>query len=292
MSKAGPGRPSRLTAGRTPAPRPARRDRAPRPPARRRRRAAAARAARRGGPPGRRAAATRRAGRRPRPAAGSGRARRAAAAHRRRSICPAASGAASMISTPASRNALRRSGSEPEGGDDPGRDLPRLGDKAGARAGSRRLRSSTTRTGERCSSPLRRQVSCGSSASTVAVPTRIASCVARSRCVRSRAAGPVIQRLSPEAVAIRPSSEVASFSVTSGRPVRTRWKNPALISAASSRAQPALDRDPGLAQPREAAAGNPRVRVLDRSDDPAHPGGDQRLGAGRRPSPVSSTVRA
>ena len=154
--------------------------------------------------------------------------------------------------------------------------------------GITRLRSSATRTGERCSSPSRRQVSCGSSASTVAVPTRIASCVARSRCVRSRAAGPVIQRLSPEAVAIRPSSEVASFSVTSGRPVRTRWKNPALISAASSRAQPAFDGDPGLPQSRETAAGNPRVRVLDRSDDPAHPGRDQRLGARRRLPPVGA----
>ena len=36
----------------------------------------------------------------------------------------------------------------------------------------------------------------------------------RSRWTCSRAAGPVIQRLSPEAVAIRPSSEVASLSVT------------------------------------------------------------------------------
>ena len=42
-------------------------------------------------------------------------------------------------------------------------------------AGMRRLWSSTTRTGERASMPGRRQLSCGSSASTVPMPTRMAS---------------------------------------------------------------------------------------------------------------------
>src|SRR6185437_6736682 len=44
---------------------------------------------------------------------------------------------------------------------------------------------------------------------------------------------PVFQRLSPDGIAILPSSVVACFSVTRGRPVATRRKNPALISAAS-----------------------------------------------------------
>ena len=73
----------------------------------------------------------RRAGRRLRPAAGSGRARRAAAAHRRRSIRPASSGVgvddldAGVAATPCAAP-----GRNPRRGDEPGRDLPRLGNKA------------------------------------------------------------------------------------------------------------------------------------------------------------------
>ena len=51
-------------------------------------------------------------------------------------------------------------------------------------AGSRSARSSTTRTGDRASMPGSRQVKSGSSASTVPIPTRIASLCARSRCTR------------------------------------------------------------------------------------------------------------
>ena len=79
-----------------------------------------------------------------------------------------------------------------------------------------------TRTGDRCSRPGRRQVSCGSSASAVPAPISTASCVARSQCPRRRAASSVIQRLSPEASAMRPSRLVASFNVTIGRPCRSR----------------------------------------------------------------------
>ena len=47
---------------------------------------------------------------------------------------------------------------------------------------------------------------------------------AASACTLRRAAGPVIQRLSPEAVAMRPSRVLASFSVTKGRPWVTRFR--------------------------------------------------------------------
>ncbi len=46
--------------------------------------------------------------------------------------------------------------------------------------------------------------------------------------------GPVIQRLSPVAVAMRPSSVVASFSVRCGRPQVTRFRKPALRRVASA----------------------------------------------------------
>src|SRR3990167_5481996 len=74
--------------------------------------------------------------------------------------------------------------------------------------------SNTTRAGCGPDHPGSRTVSSGSSASAVSTPTSTASCSERSRCTASRASGPVIQRLSPVAVAIRPSSEVASLRVT------------------------------------------------------------------------------
>ena len=78
--------------------------------------------------------------------------------------------------------------------------------------GVRRRESHITRRGFR--PPSIRQVSCGSSASTVPMPTMMAACLRRSACTRSRAAGPVIQRDAPVFVAIFPSSVMAYFSVT------------------------------------------------------------------------------
>ncbi len=93
--------------------------------------------------------------------------------------------------------------------------------------GSRNALSSTTRTGELCSIPGRRQVSCGSSASTVPMPVSTASFIARIWCTRVRAASPVIAAgLRPGSPAL-PSADTASFSVTCGRPSRTRRKCPA-----------------------------------------------------------------
>ena len=83
-----------------------------------------------------------------------------------------------------------------------------------------------------------RQVRSGSSASTVPTPTMTASCRPRSACAMRRAGVPVIHWLSPLLVAIRPSSVVASFSVTSGRPARMRWVKPASTSCASGSSTP------------------------------------------------------
>ena len=89
------------------------------------------------------------------------------------------------------------------------------------------------RTGGRGSLMPWRTSSIGSSARTVPAPTSTASASARNSCAWRRAASPVIQRLSPLARAIRPSSVLASFSVSQGRPRRIRDRKPAFSSAAS-----------------------------------------------------------
>ena len=193
---------------------------------------------------------------------------------------PSGTADASMISTPAPSSARRRAGSAAAAV------MTQVGTSCAvanslAPGGRRNCRSSTTRTGERSFSPGSRQVSSGSSASAVPVPTRIASWVARRPCARRRAGSPVIQRLSP-LVAMRPSSEVASFRLPSGRPRLMRRKKPALSSAASSAHGPRSTRMPAAAQHGDPAPGHARVRILDRGDDAADAGGDQGVGAGRR----------
>ena len=79
-----------------------------------------------------------------------------------------------------------------------------------------------------------RTVRCGSSTSTVLVPTSIVSHRARSRWVSSRAAGLETQRLVPSAAALRPSSVVANFQVTNGRPCSTAKVQTRLSARASS----------------------------------------------------------
>ena len=59
-------------------------------------------------------------------------------------------------------------------------------------SGSRKSRSSTTRTGDWPAMPGNRQVSAGSSDCTVPIPVRIASFIARIRCTRARVSSPVI----------------------------------------------------------------------------------------------------
>jgi hypothetical protein len=85
-----------------------------------------------------------------------------------------------------------------------------------------------------------RTVSAGSSARAVPPPTSTASWTRRIAWTRRRASGPVIQRLSPVAVAMRPSSVSASLSVSQGRPRSMRDRNPALAARASAARTPVV----------------------------------------------------
>ena len=77
--------------------------------------------------------------------------------------------------------------------------------------GSVEIGVSTTRSGCFAGGGSVRASSSGSSARAVPAPTITASCAARSLCTSARAASPVIQRLSPDAVAMRPSSDSRQF---------------------------------------------------------------------------------
>jgi hypothetical protein len=77
-------------------------------------------------------------------------------------------------------------------------------------------------------------------------------------CTQCRARGPVIQRLSPVAVAIRPSSVAASFRLRTGRPATdARRQEPRMIAPRLILQNARFHRDPRRAQHREPA---PAVR--------------------------------
>ena len=100
-----------------------------------------------------------------------------------------------------------------------------------------------------------------------------------------RAAGPVIQRLSPLLVAMQPSKRDAEFSVTQGSPCVMALAKPAMISRASLCHQSALDRDTRRAQPGDAAALHARVGIMRMGDDHAgDTGRDQCIGTGWGPA--------
>jgi len=126
-----------------------------------------------------------------------------------------------------------------------------------APGGVRSRASATTRSIGTRSIPGMRQVRSGSSASTVPEPTSTASCRARSAWTARRASGPVIQRLSPAPVAMRPSRVVASFSVTSGSPASIRRKKPAFSARASAASRPSST---GMAASRRRARPRPSTR--------------------------------
>ena len=84
--------------------------------------------------------------------------------------------------------------------------------------------SNTTRAGWR-PAPSTRDVSSGSSARAVPMPTATASHSARQRCARARLDSPEIHCESPLAVATLPSSDMADLNTTSGRPVRACLRN-------------------------------------------------------------------
>ena len=88
-----------------------------------------------------------------------------------------------------------------------------------------------------------RTVNCGSSSRTVPTPVKIAHARARQACASARAATLVSHWLSPEGKDVRPSSELATFIRTHGRPRDIRDTKPIFSSRASaaSKPQPADD---------------------------------------------------
>ena len=113
--------------------------------------------------------------------------------------------------------------------------------------------------GRRTTRSPRRAVSSGSSASAVPEPTMTASVRARRRCTSARAAGPVIQRDSPLAVAMRPSSVLASLSAHEGAAARAHRQEAAVLLAAfrarARRASPRARRGAAGARPRPETVG-------------------------------------
>ena len=104
--------------------------------------------------------------------------------------------------------------------------------RAGGWASARVLSSSDS--GKASLRSVRRQ----SSASTVPTPVTIKSDSARRRCTSWRASSPVIHWLSPEAIAVRPSSDVAIFTVMRPYPRRILSKKPAKSCSTASAPMP------------------------------------------------------
>ena len=93
----------------------------------------------------------------------------------------------------------------------------------------------------------------------------------------------MIQRDSPVRVAMRPSSDAASLSVTSGRP-RSHEAGEAgdqLVARGAPRRRPPPSM-PARAQARGAAAAHVRVGIARPEHDAADAGGEHRVGARRR----------
>ena len=100
------------------------------------------------------------------------------------------------------------------------------------------------------------------------MPTRIASDAARISWASARDGSPEIHRESPERVAIRPSSVIAHFAVTHGRPT-VRCLTYASFSVRASRsATPTRVAIPASRQPAQAPAAHLPVGIEHRRDDP------------------------
>ena len=101
---------------------------------------------------------------------------------------------------------------------------------------------------------------------------------ARSSCASARASAEVIHCDVPSAAAILPSRLVPSLATTYGRPVR-RWNRYGVRTRVAAAAPGTdFDVDTGGAQPANAGARDAHVGILDRDDDPAHAGVDERIG--------------
>ena len=126
---------------------------------------------------------------------------------------------------------------------------------------NRRWREATMRTGW-CEIPRSRTRRSGSSARAVPAPTITASWELRNRWTRARASGPVIHLLSPDAVAMRPSSVMASLSVSIGRPRVTRDRKPdwrARASASQTLSTTSIPAELSIAVPCPATRGSGSV---------------------------------
>ena len=130
--------------------------------------------------------------------------------------------------------------------------------------------SATMRTGEYFAMPGSRQVSSGSSASAVPMPTMMASLCARRRWTRSRTPGPVIASGLRPAAPTLPSAEIASLSMTWGRPSQHAPDMAGMIASRLVGAETHLDRNAGGAEPLMTGAGDLWIGVFKRRDDARH----------------------
>ena len=248
--------------------------------ARHRRRAAGAPRTSAARPPDPRAAAPPRARRRPRRAA---RSRRpcASCAARRAGRGGLAARHLDQTRAPPPRCARRRAAGAPAGR------VPRLPPGFAAEeprcGGTRSAESTRTRTGRRTTRSPRRAVSSGSSAQRRAGADHHGVRAARAGGAPARATpGPLIQRDSPRAVAMRPSSVLASFSATKGRPRAQTDRKPRCCSRHSASSTPTVHRDARAAQPREAAARDGGCGSTWPTSTRRSPAATARVGAGRR----------
>ena len=141
-------------------------------------------------------------------------------------------------------------------------------------------RVSTTRCGERASSPGSRTSRRGASRATCPPPTRIASACARWAWTWARAASPVIHWLVPSASAMQPSSDVASFSVTHGRPSALAGQETGKAGGRGAIIEQVERQSPPPAAAR-SPPGGARIGVVLADHDARRAGRDDQIGAGR-----------
>ena len=110
----------------------------------------------------------------------------------------------------------------------------------------------------------------------------MASLWARIRWTRSRTASPVIATGRRPAAPALPSAEIASLSITFGRPSRMRRIWPAWSRRASSAPRPTSTAIPAARSRAWPCAGHFGIGIFERRDDARDPRGDDSVGAGRR----------
>ena len=144
--------------------------------------------------------------------------------------------------------------------------------------------------GERSSRPGSRQVSSGSSVSTVFRPTRIASALALSRWACARAASPVTQtgRRASRNAAVRVHGEL---DLNEGPPLRDAQRVPEIEPTGFLGEIAAQDLDTVRLKPSQAAPGYPRVRVERAIDHGRNPGPGDGMRAWRRRAEMAAWLK-